>query len=154
MVGAEGRTDSASRLIKASAEKIYRAFVDPDAWVRWLPPHGMTGEMHHFDPRPGGTYRMTLNYNGAGAGKSSAETDVVKGTFVEFVPNDRVVQKVEFESNDPAFAGTMTMSWSLAAAEDGTEVTITAENVPPRISKDDHDAGLRSTLENLAAFVE
>ncbi|HTV70093.1 MAG TPA: SRPBCC family protein [Rhizobiaceae bacterium] len=149
-----GRTDTCSRLIKAPAQKIYRAFTDPDAWVKWLPPEGMTGKMHHFDPRPGGTYRMTLTYAAAGAGKSSDDTDVVEGTFVELVPNERVVQEVVFDSDDPAFAGTMTMSWSLAPVAGGTEVEIIAENVPPGISKEDHDAGLRSTLENLAAFVE
>lgn len=154
MPGTRGRTNAASRLIKAPAERIYRTFIDPEAWEKWLPPAGMTGKMHHFDPRPGGTYRMTLTYETAGAGKSSDDTDVVEGTFVEFVPNDRVVQEVVFASDDPAFAGTMTMSWTLALAAGGTVVEIIAENVPSGISKDDHDAGLRSTLENLAALVE
>lgn len=154
MTEAGARKDVASRVIKAPPEKIYHAFTDPDAWVKWLPPSGMTGEVHHFDPRPGGTYRMTLTYMTPGAGKASENTDVVEGTFVAFEPNKRVVQQVVFESDDPAFAGTMTMDWSLAVVAAGTEVTILAENVPSGISKADHDAGLRSTLENLAAFVE
>ncbi len=99
---------------------------------------------------------MALTYRGdhANRGKSSEDTDVVEGRFVDLALNERVVHLVTFQSDDPAFAGEMRMTWSLAPAVGGTEATITAENVPGRIGKADHDIGLRSTLENLARFVE
>jgi len=88
------------------------------------------------------------------AGKSSEHTDIVRGRFIELVPNERIVQVTEFESENPAFAGTMILTWSLAALAGGTRVTILCENVPEGIRQQDHDAGLRSTLENLAEYIE
>ncbi len=125
--------------------------------MSWLTPEGMTGRIDAFDPRAGGTYRMILTYDEPGhstPGKSSQNSDIVEGRFVELVPDERIVQMVEFESEDPAFAGAMTMTWSLAAVSGGAEVTILCENVPEGIRQEDHDAGLRSTLDNLAAFTE
>jgi uncharacterized protein YndB with AHSA1/START domain len=151
-----GRTDSASRIIKASPQTIYEAFLDPKAWVVWLPPEGMSGRIDRFDPREGGTYRMVLTYKApdVSAAKSSENSDVVEGRFVKLVPNEGVVQVVKFESDDPAYSGEMQMTWSLAAVPAGTEVTITAENVPSGIRPEDHEAGMNSTLANLAVFVE
>jgi hypothetical protein len=74
--------------------------------------------------------------------------------MVDLVPGKSVVQSFEFASEDPAFAGSMTMNWSLVAIPDGTNVTIAADNVPRGISRADHEAGMTSTLANLAAFVE
>ena len=150
------RIDSASRVIRASPEILYRAFVDPVSLVRWLPPSGMKAELQRFEPREGGTYRMVLSYEAAGhtPGKSSDHSDVVEGRFVELVPNVRVVQEIDFESDDPALAGTMRMIWSLVRVAAGTEVAITCENVPAGIAEEDHAVGLKSSLENLAAFVE
>jgi uncharacterized protein YndB with AHSA1/START domain len=156
-IAGKKRTDSASRVIKASRRRIYEAFVDPEALVSWLPPKGMSGRIDAFDAREGGTYRMTLTYENADhppLGKTSESSDTVEGRFLELVPDDRIVQAVEFESDDPASAGTMTMTWSLAAVPGGTEVTIICVNVPDGIRQEDHDAGLKSSLDNLAAFVE
>ena len=153
---AETRTDTASRLVKASPGAIYNAFVDPAALARWLPPKGMRAKIERFEPRPGGSYRMVLTYDDpAGApGKASVDSDIVEGRFVALEPRERIVWKVGFVSDNPAFAGTMTMSWRFKEVRDGTEVTILCENVPAGIGKEDHDAGLRSTLENLARFIE
>lgn len=151
------RTDSASRVIKASPHTIYRAFVDPDEIVSWLPPKGMNGHIYEFDAHEGGAYRMSLSYTGTDhstKGKTSEHVDVVKGKFLEFIPNERIVQSVAFESGDPMFGGEMTMTWTLTAVPEGTAVTIVCENVPAGIRKEDHDVGLRSSLENLAAFTE
>ena len=151
------RIDQASRVMAASPQTIYRVFLDPEAWVQWLPPEGMTARIDAFDPRPGGTYRMTLTYRGTDRsvrGKSTEDTDVVEGCFVDLVPNQRIVQRVTFVSDDPAFAGEMTMTWSLAPTAGGTNVTITCEGVPGGIRSEDHDAGLHATLRGLAAFVE
>jgi uncharacterized protein YndB with AHSA1/START domain len=146
-----------SRIIKAPRRRIYQAFLDPKALVSWLPPRGMTGRVYEFDAREGGAYRMSLTYdqsNHSTRGKTSEHTDMVRGRFRELVPDERIVQQVEFESEDPAFAGLMTMTWSLADVADGTEVTILCQDAPAGIRPDDHDTGMRSTLENLAAFAE
>ena len=150
------RTDRASRLIRAPAAAVYAAFLDPAALVRWLPPEGMTGEMLAFDPRAGGGYRMALRYEGADhpAGKSDADGDLVEVRFLKLVPDRLILQAADFESDDPAFAGTMTMSWSFEPAEGGTRVAIECENVPQGITRRDHEVGLKSSLKNLAAFVE
>lgn len=87
-------------------------------------------------------------------GKTSEDTDVVEGRFLELVPDEQVVHLVMFESDDPVFAGEMKMRWSLSPVSGGTKVTITCENVPEGIRQEDHDAGLQSTLKNLAIFVE
>jgi uncharacterized protein YndB with AHSA1/START domain len=151
-----GRTDSASRFIAAPADVIYRVFVDPAARLEWLPPEGMSGRIFEFDARTGCIYRMALTYRGdhANAGKASADTDIVEGRFAELVPDERVVQIVTFESDDPQFAGEMRMTWSISPRAGGAEVSIAAENVPIGISKADHAAGMNSTLDKLARLVE
>lgn len=149
------RTDTASRIIPATPSAIYRALTDPVALSEWLPPERMRGSFEHFEAREGGTYRMTLRYEAPGAGvqgKTSDDSDVIEGRFTELVPDERVVQAVTFESDDPAFAGEMTMRWLLEPAPGGTRVRIVAENVPPGISAEDHAAGLASSLENLARY--
>lgn len=150
------RTDTASRLVKASPGALYNVFVDPGALARWLPPRGMRARIERFDPHPGGSYHMVLTYDDpAGApGKATADSDIVEARFVALVPGERIVWEVGFVSDDPTLAGTMTMSWRFREVRDGTEVTILCENVPAGIGKADHDAGLRSTLENLARFIE
>lgn len=147
------RIDTASLIIAAPPETIYRAFVDRAALLAWLPPEGMTGEILEFEPRPGGPFRMALRYGAPGHGKTTEDTDVVDCEFAELVPGHRVVQLVRFKSDDPAFAGTMRMVWDLEPAQGGTRVIFLAEDVPPGISKEDHDTGLRSSLANLARYV-
>ncbi len=149
------RTDQESRLIAASPERIYRAFVDPDALAEWLPPAGMKGRFERFDARPGGSYRMILTYLDASGspGKAGDSSDIVEARFVDMVPGVRVVQAVDFVSDDPAYAGTMTMTWELAPETDGTRVTFRADDVPAGISAEDHAAGLTSSLANLAAHL-
>jgi uncharacterized protein YndB with AHSA1/START domain len=147
------RIDTASLIIDAPPAAIYRAFIDPDALLAWLPPDGMTGEMLEFEPRPGGAFRMALHYSVPGHGKTTEDTDIVESEFAELVLNQRVVQLVRFRSDDPAFAGIMRMVWDLEPADSGTRVIILAEDVPPGISKEDHDKGLRSSLEKLARYV-
>jgi uncharacterized protein YndB with AHSA1/START domain len=151
------RIDSASRVIKAAPRTIYHAFMDPDAIVSWLPPKGMNGRIEAYDPRKGGTYRMVLTYDRPGhspPGKTSEHSDIVRVRFLELIPNERIVQSVEFESDDPAFGGEMRMTWTLTAVPEGTEVSIRCESVPDGIRPEDHEAGFRSTLENLAIFTE
>ena len=148
--------DRSSRVIGASPQRVYAALVDQEQILAWLPPKGMTGRFERFDARPGGSYRLLLTYEDASAapGKASADTDIVEARFVELVPGVRVVQAVDFVSDDPSYDGTMTMSWELAVDGSGTRLVITAEDVPDGISAQDHEAGLASSLENLAAFLE
>jgi uncharacterized protein YndB with AHSA1/START domain len=152
------RTDAASRLIAASPDVIYRALVDPAALMAWLPPKGMSGRALLFEPWEGGRYRIALRYDSAaapgGKGKSDAHSDISAGRFLALDPGKRVVQSATFESDDPRYSGEMIVTWSLGAATDGTLVTVTAENVPPGISAEDHAAGLASSLENLARYIE
>ena len=150
------RTDTASRVIAAPPERVYAALVHPDALLRWLPPKGMTGRFERFDARPGGSYRMVLTYAGTSnaRGKATADSDIVEARFVDVVPGVRVVQAVDFVSDDPVYAGTMTMTWEVTAVEEGTRVDITADNVPDGISAEAHAVGLASSLANLAAYLE
>ena len=109
------RTDRASRVIAAPPERVWAALVNPEALMAWLPPGGMTGRFERFDARPGGSYRMVLTYSDASGapGKATAESDIVEARFVDIVPGERVVQAVDFVSDDPAYAGTMTMTWEV-----------------------------------------
>ena len=149
------RTDAAARTVTAPRDKVYRALVDPEAMLQWLPPTGMTARFARFDARAGGGYRMVLTYTDASGspGKATADSDVVDIRFIELVPDVRVVHSVDFDSDDPAFAGTMTMTWELGETDDGTRVEIRADDVPDGISAEDHATGLASSLANLAAYL-
>ena len=115
------RTDTASRVIATAPEAVYAALVDPDALTAWLPPDGMSGRFERFDARPGGSYRLVLTYAEASTarGKSTANSDIVEARFVELVPGVWLVQAVDFVSDDPANAGTMTMTWELTPIDTG-----------------------------------
>jgi len=150
----EERVDRAYRIVAAPVPVVYAALTDARLVAHWLPPEGATGTMEAFDPRPGGAFRMTLRFAAGTGGKTTEDTDVVSGRFIELDTDECVVQEFDFVSDDPAFAGTMRMTWGLAWCADGTEVSVLAENVPSGISKEDHAAGLASSLANLAACVE
>jgi uncharacterized protein YndB with AHSA1/START domain len=151
-----GRTDRSRRLIAATPAALYRALVEREALERWLPPEGMAGRIDRFDQRPGGGFRMELTYLDPveSPGKTSASRDVTEVELAELDPGSRVVWRVKFVSDDPAYAGTMTMTWALTEVEGGTEVSVRADDVPPGISASDHEAGIASSLANLAAHVE
>jgi uncharacterized protein YndB with AHSA1/START domain len=151
-----GRTDSAYRVIDSPPDRVYAALVDSDALASWLPPAGMTGRFESFDARPGGSYRMVLTHSDASGapGKTTADSDVVDVRFVDVVPGVRVVQEVDFVSDDPRHAGTMTMTWHVTAAGCSARVEVRADDVPEGISAVDHAEGLASSLANLAAYLE
>src|ERR1700729_3220562 len=115
------RTVRASRAIAPPPQRVWAALVDPDALLAWLPPGGMTGRFERFDARPGGSFRMVLTYSdSSGApGKATADSDIVEARFVDIVPGERVVQEVDFISDDPAYAGTMTMNWEITSVDAG-----------------------------------
>lgn len=146
-----------SRLIHASREDIYHAFLDPEALAIWLAPGDMTGKVHEFDGRVGGGYRMSLFYpqsDHTSRGKSADREDRYNARFVELSPPVRIVEAIDFESEDPAFAGEMKMIVTLEESDGDTDVTFVFEDIPPGIAPEDNDAGTRSTLEKLARYVE
>ena len=143
-------------VMSAPPAQVYVALLDREALMAWLPPDGMSARFERFDPTPGGSYRLVLTYDDAAgtSGKATPDSDVVEARYVEIVPGVRVVQAVEFVSDDPAFAGTMMMTWIVTAVDGGTRVDIVAQDVPDGISAQDHAAGLAVSLANLAALVE
>ncbi|HEY0685455.1 MAG TPA: SRPBCC family protein [Steroidobacter sp.] len=151
------RVDAASRIIAASPAALYRAHLDPQALMSWLPPKGMKGRIEEFDPRVGGTYRMVLTYEQPGhaaEGKTTEHSDTVAGRFVELIQDKLIAQVVQFDSDDPAFAGEMKITWAFTPVSGGTHVMVRCENVPSGIRPEDHQVGLASSLENLAQYCE
>ena len=151
-----GRTDSGTRVIAASPDAIWRALTEPEAVAVWRPPEGMRARIIAFDARAGGGYRMGFAYTGDHAvpGKTSDHEDVFEGRFVDLIPGARMVERVVFDSADPAFAGEMVVTTTLTPVPGGTRVAIRCANVPPGIRAEDHSKGLASTLANLARFTE
>ena len=147
---------SASRVIIAPPRAIFRAMVDPETVAIWRAPEGMTAEICAFDARTGGAYRMVLHYpdRQIATGKSGGGRDVVRGRFVTLDPYALVVEAVEFETGDPAFAGTMMITTRLTPVSGGTKVTIEAADVPSGIRAEDHRLGIESSLKKLALLVE
>ena len=151
-----GRIDTVSKIIDAPPQTLYQAFMDPDSLIKWLPPEGMSGEIGLFEPIVGGRYQLTLTYEDKDAtlGKTTENTDSLEGTFLELVPDKKIVEAGVFDSEDSAFAGNMIMTWYFEEVAQGTKVMIIAENVPIGIKKGDHIDGLNSTLENLESFAK
>lgn len=150
------RVDSAWLLIKASPVIIYQSFLDPVAVATWRPPSGMSCKIYSFDPRVGGGYKMAFVYldEQTTAGKTSEKEDVFEGRFVQLIPEIQLVEEVVFESDDPAYSGTMTITTQFIPEKNGTVVRVEATNVPPGINAQDHHDGMMSSLQNLAKYVE
>jgi uncharacterized protein YndB with AHSA1/START domain len=116
------------RVLRATPERVYRAFLDPDAKVKWLPPNGFTGKVHHLDPRVGGTYRMSFTNFTSGKSHSFG------GEYLELVPHELLRWTDRFD--DPNLPGEMTVTVRLKKASVGTEVTIVQEGLPDVIPPD------------------
>jgi uncharacterized protein YndB with AHSA1/START domain len=148
-------TTRLSRHIRAPRPRVYRALLDPTAVQRWMVPDGMTSRVHAFDAREGGTFHISLTYDlPTTTGKTSAQTDSFRGRFVRLVPDTEVVQAVEFESDDPAMQGEMTITYTLADAGAGTDLVGLHENLPPGVSPADNELGWSMSIEKLAGLVE
>lgn len=133
---------------------VYRALLDPDALARWRVPDGMTGEVHELDARVGGRLRISLTYDDpATAGKTEGATDTFGGTFVELVPDVRVVEEVGFETDDADLGGSFTMTTTLRAVDGGTEVEIRMDGMPDVVPAEQNEAGTRMALDKLARLV-
>jgi len=144
-----------SQHVKAPRTAVYRALLDERAVATWMVPDGMTSHVHVFDPREGGAFRISLTYDApTGTGKTTAHTDTYHGRFAKLVPNESVVQVMEFETEDPAMQGEMTVTFTLSDANGGTEVHAVHDNVPPGVSPADNEVGWRMSLAKLARLVE
>ena len=145
-----------SRHINAPRAAVYRALLDPGAVTRWKVPDGMTCRVHEFDPREGGSIRISLTYDApTAAGKSAAHTDTYHGRFVKLVTNEQVVEVDEFETIDPALRGEMTITIALADADGGgTDLFAVHDGLPDGVSAADNETGWRMSLAKLAALVE
>jgi uncharacterized protein YndB with AHSA1/START domain len=152
---AQGRVDSASRVILATPRTLFRAFIDPEMLASWRASEGMTARIERFDPRIGGGYRIVLTYaqDSDARGKTSPREDVADVRFVE-LSIDGIVEQVRFVSDDPAFAEPMTIATSFEPVVDGTKVTFAARAVPSAIDPDDHKTGMATALRNLARLAE
>jgi wyosine [tRNA(Phe)-imidazoG37] synthetase (radical SAM superfamily)/uncharacterized protein YndB with AHSA1/START domain len=134
---------------------VYRALLDPRAIAKWKVPTGMTCHVHAFDAREGGAFRISLTYDEpTSTGKTTAHTDTYHGRFVRLLPDEQVVEVMEFETDDVTMRGEMTVTFTLIAAGAGTDVLAVHDNVPPGVSPADNEAGWREALDRLAAFVE
>lgn len=143
------------RHVAAPPSAVYRALLDPAAVQRWMVPVGMTSEVHAFEPREGGTFRISLTYDDpTGKGKTAAQTDTFSGRFVRLVPGEEVVQAVEFETDDPGLRGEMTIRYALAASGDGATVTGSHEGLPPGVSEADNEIGWGMSMDQLVSLVE
>lgn len=134
------------RVLRAPPERVYKAFLDPDAMTKWIPPHGFTGKVHHMDARAGGSYRMSFtNFN---TGKSHA----FGGTYVALTPHEQIRYTDRFE--DPSMPGEMQVTISLRKVACGTDLTIVQEGLPPAIPVEFCYLGWQESLSLLALLVE
>jgi len=134
------------RVLRSSPEKVYRAFLDADAMCRWLPPFGFIGKMHHFEPKVGGSFKMSFTNFGTG------NTHSFGGNFLELVPHERLRYTDKFD--DPNLPGEMTVTVVLKAVLCGTEVNIVQEGVPEIIPAEMCYLGWQESLAQLANLVE
>jgi uncharacterized protein YndB with AHSA1/START domain len=132
--------------VNAPAASVYRALLDPCTVQAWMVPTGMTSHVHTFDAREGGAFRISLTYD--------APTDTYHGRFVKLMPNERVVEVVEFEMDDPGLRGEMTITFALTEADGDADILAVHDGLPPGLSSADNETGWRMSLAKLAALVE
>lgn len=148
-------TTRLEQFVRADPMAVYRALTTAEAVRMWMVPDGMTSEVHVFDAREGGLYRISLTYKDTdNAGKSSAYTDTHGGRFVTLTPGKLVEMTSQFESDDPAMQGEMRLIFRLIAKDDGTLIDATHDNVPDSIAPADNETGWRMSLGKLAKLVE
>ncbi len=146
---------SAIREINASPPVVYRALTDSDAVSRWRAPDGMTAVVHSFDPREGGSFRISLHYDDESRrGKSTENVDTYHGYFRELVPDRCVVEVIEFEASDPNLTNEMTVTTTLEEVDGRTKVVMLFEGLPDGIAPEDNANGTAMSLANLARLVE
>lgn len=151
-----GQTTTNTKLIHASPEVIYKALTTPDALQVWQVPGDMTGKVHNFDLKVGGGYEMSLFYPESekeNRGKTKGKEDRFTVHFLELIPSKKIVQSVNFSTDNPDFSGEMAMEITLDAKDNGTEVTFLFKDIPKGIKPEDNEEGTRSSLEKLEQYV-
>ena len=144
-----------SQHVNASRAQVYHALLDARAVATWMVPDGMTSHVHEFNPREGGSFRISLTYDTpSGTGKTTAHTDTYHGRFVTLVPDEQVIEVMEFETADDAMRGEMMVTFTLIDADGGTDLLAIHDNVPPGVAPADNETGWRMSLEKLARLVE
>jgi uncharacterized protein YndB with AHSA1/START domain len=141
-----GNTIRLHRVLRATPEKIYRAFLDPDAKAKWLPPNGFTGKVHHSDVKVGGGYKMSF------ANFATGHIHSFGGEYVELVPHERIRYTDKFD--DPNLPGEMRITVTLKKVSCGTELNIVQEGVPDVIPPEACYLGWQESLILLAKLVE
>lgn len=141
-----GNTVRLHRVIRAPADRLYRAFLDPDAMAKWLPPHGFTAKVHQLDARVGGGYRMSFTNFGTGKSHSFG------GTYLELTPNERLRYTDKFD--DPALPGEIQVTITLRPVACGTELDIVQAGLPAAIPVEFCYLGWQESLALLALLVE
>ena len=139
-------TVSFHRVLRAPAERIYRAFLDAAALTKWLPPHGFTCTVHSLDARVGGAYRMSFT------NLTTGHSHAFGGTYLELVPNERIRHDDRFD--DPNLPGVMITTIALKPVSCGTELTITQEGIPAVIPTEQCSLGWQESLSLLTLLVE
>jgi uncharacterized protein YndB with AHSA1/START domain len=134
------------RVLRATPERVYRAFLDADAMAKWLPPNGFTGKVHHVDAKVGGTYKMSFTNFSTGQSHSFG------GKYLELVPNERIRHTDEFD--DPSLPGEMQTTVSIRQVSCGTELDIVQEGIPEAIPPESCHLGWQESLTLLAQLVE
>ena len=134
------------RVLRAPAERVYKAFLDPDAMAKWLPPHGYTGKVHHLQAEVGGSYKMSFRHFASG------RSHAFGGRYVELVENERIRYTDAFD--DPNLPGEMQTTVSLNAVSCGTELTVVQEGLPDMIPVEACYLGWQESLTLLAQLVE
>jgi uncharacterized protein YndB with AHSA1/START domain len=144
-----------SQHVNAPRADVYRALIDAQAVATWMVPSGMTSHVHEFEGREGGSFRISLTYDApTGTGKTTAHTDTYHGRFVKLVPNEQVVEVMEFETDNASMRGEMTVTFTLTEADGGTDVLGVHDNLPHGVAPADNETGWRMALEKLARLVE
>jgi uncharacterized protein YndB with AHSA1/START domain len=148
-------TTSVSVRISAPASAVYNAILDADAVAEWMVPDGMTSHVHAFEASEGGYFRISLTYDSPdAAGKTTEHTDTYHGRFIELVPDTKVVQMVEFETDDPNLQGEMRITYELVEAHGVTDVIGLHEGLPDGVAPSDNEEGWRMSLGKLKALLE
>lgn len=133
---------------------VYRALLDPDVIAQYRVPDGMRAEVHAFEPWEGGAFRVSLTYEApTAAGKTTAHTDTYAGHFASLVPNERVVERLQFETSDPKLQGEMQITTDLLPEGGGTRVVVVHDGVPEAVTPADNERGWRDSLARLAALL-
>src|SRR4051794_14787213 len=163
-----------TRRVHAPRSKVYAALIDADAVAKWMVPDGMVGKVDAFEGRENGRFQISLEYDAASGenavtgnaqtgraatsrlptGKTSGHKDTYRGRFAELVPNERVVEVIDLETEDPALRGEMTITITLSDAEGGTELVAVHDDLPSGVPLAGTDRGWQASLAKLAALLE